>query len=78
MRVKNYGGMGKSNFCPNIRTNRSMNGEHFINSQIARRCYCILENFQAILLFTDVVRASIYCIKYIKLAGKLYNDSVIF
>lgn len=65
MRVKNYGGMGKSNFYLN-RTNRSMNGDHFINLQMARRCYCILKNFQPILLFTDVVRTSIYCMKYMK------------
>ena len=44
---------------------------------MARRCYCILKNFQPILLFTDVVRTSIYCMKYMKWAGKLYNDSII-
>ena len=43
---------------------------------MARRCYCILENFQPILLFTDVVSTSLYCMKYIKLAGKLYNDGI--
>ena len=75
MRVKNYGSMGKSNFYKN-RTYRSKNEEHFIDFQITRRRYFILENFQPILLFTDVVSTSLYCMKYIKLAGKLYNDGI--